>query len=76
MNHIEGIFPGDYVEILREPKGKKNCFEFYFIQLIILDNSLKQSNQNENNMPKSVLKNPTSSQQTNIVPELSLPKQK
>ncbi|CAF1068829.1 unnamed protein product [Adineta steineri] len=59
INHIEGIFPGDYIEIIREPK----------------DNTLNQ------NMPKSVLKNPTELQQTaiekiNLVPELKFTIQK
>ncbi len=83
LNHIQGIFPGDYVEILREPKGKYWFLNFIFIRLKILDNSLKQSNQNENitKMPKSVLKNSTGLQQTsvekiNLVPGLTLPQQK
>ncbi|CAF1374151.1 unnamed protein product [Rotaria sordida] len=70
LNHVEGIFPVDYVETIREPKSK----------------SLKQSNQNEHTtntikMPKSALKNSTRLQQTatekiNILPELSIPMQK
>ncbi|CAF2771054.1 unnamed protein product [Rotaria sp. Silwood2] len=70
LNHTQGIFPAEYVETLREPKGK----------------SLKQSDQNEHTMnaikmPKSALKNSTRLQQTvmeqiNVVPESSLPMQK
>ncbi|CAF1328084.1 unnamed protein product [Rotaria sp. Silwood1] len=70
LNHVEGIFPADYVETLREPKSK----------------SLMLSNQNEHTtniikMPKSALKNSnrlqqTATEQINIVPESPIPMQK
>ncbi len=83
LNHIEGIFPADYVETLREPKGNILIEIRLLILMIYLDNSFKQSNQNEHapKLPKSVLKNTPEFQQSaiekmNIIPRSLLPTQK
>lgn len=71
MNHSQGIFPADYIDVLREPKGK------FFVGFIIEFIGLLSANKTL----KSVLKTSSGFQQTaidkmNLLSRSSLPMQK